>query len=130
VLLNLLDNALKYGCRPNAPGKVTVILARSEARVFIRVRDHGPGVPRKYRQKIFGKFFRVDQSLTSPVSGSGLGLSIASLLVADMGGTLSYEEAESGGSCFVIGLRPGEARAGESDKFPDATGEEGVRHGR
>jgi len=115
-LLNLVDNAIKY----TAEGKVlTVDLDTQDDYLRLRVMDRGPGVPAKHRNRIFEKFHRVDNSLTSPQPGSGLGLSIARTLLREMKGDLLYESREGGGSCFVILFpfrpesKPEEFRKGE-----------------
>jgi len=99
VLLNLLDNAIKYA----SEGKeLTVDLTLREDHVRARVMDRGPGIPAKHRTRIFEKFHRVDSSLTSRHPGSGLGLSIARTIMRDLHGDLLYEPREGGGSCFTV----------------------------
>jgi signal transduction histidine kinase len=99
VLLNLLDNAIKYA----AEGKdLTVDLTPRKDQLQVRVMDRGPGVPAKHRSRIFEKFHRVDSSLTSRHPGSGLGLSIARTIMRDIKGDLLYEPREGGGSCFTV----------------------------
>jgi signal transduction histidine kinase len=99
VLLNLLDNAIKYA----SEGKeLTVDLNIRGDQVRARVMDRGPGIPAKHRTRIFDKFHRVDSSLTSRHPGSGLGLSIARTIMRDLQGDLLYEPREGGGSCFTI----------------------------
>jgi len=118
VLLNLLDNAVKYGCprrgspspadgedadgpRPAVEADVTVMLRRGEGFAELLVMDRGPGVPRAHRRKIFDTFHRVDDSLTASRPGSGLGLSISRRLLRDLGGDLIYADRPGGGSCFA-----------------------------
>lgn len=99
VLLNLLDNAIKYA----SDGKeLTVDLIARNDQLKVCVMDRGPGVPAKHRTRIFDKFHRVDSSLTSRHPGSGLGLSIARTIMRDLNGDLLYEPREGGGSCFVV----------------------------
>jgi signal transduction histidine kinase len=99
VLLNLLDNAIKYA----AEGKeLTVDLVAQDDHVKVSVMDRGPGVPAKHRTRIFEKFHRVDSSLTSRHPGSGLGLSIARTIMRDLNGDLLYEPRDGGGSCFSV----------------------------
>ena len=98
-LLNLLDNAIKY----TADGKEIIVELDTKDDFFrLRVMDRGPGVPSKHRNRIFEKFHRVDNSLTSPQPGSGLGLSIARTIMREMKGDLLYESREGGGSCFIV----------------------------
>lgn len=96
VLVNLIDNAVKYA----ASGK-TVEVSVSE-RVEITVADRGPGIAAKHRSRIFERFYRCDDSITAKSSGSGLGLSIASRLMAGMGGELVFAPRAGGGAVFTI----------------------------
>lgn len=103
ILLNLLDNALKYA----SEGKRLSLRLKTDKRaICLQLRDFGPGIPAAHRQRIFEKFHRVDNSLTSRQQGSGLGLSIARQLAEGLGGSLTYCPAESGGSCFELRLPP------------------------
>jgi signal transduction histidine kinase len=99
VLLNLLDNAIKYAAEGE---QLTVDLTPRNDQLQVRVMDRGPGVPAKHRSRIFEKFHRVDSSLTSRHPGSGLGLSIARTIMRDINGDLLYEPREGGGSCFTV----------------------------
>ena len=96
VLVNLIDNAVKYA----ASGK-TVEVSVSE-RGEITVADRGPGIAAKHRSRIFERFYRCDDSITAKSSGSGLGLSIASRLMAGMGGELVFAPRAGGGAVFII----------------------------
>ena len=96
VLVNLIDNAVKYA----ASGK-TVEVSVSE-RGEITVADRGPGIAAKHRSRIFERFYRCDDSITAKSSGSGLGLSIASRLMAGMGGELVFAPRAGGGAVFTI----------------------------
>jgi signal transduction histidine kinase len=101
VLLNLVDNAVKYA---SAGGAVVVELATVGDRVRLRVLDRGPGVPRAHQKRIFEMFHRVDESLTTRQPGSGLGLAIARRVVRDLGGDLVYRPREGDGACFEVSL--------------------------
>jgi signal transduction histidine kinase len=99
VLLNLVDNAIKYAADG---GEVRLTLEVMDSLCRVRVMDRGSGVSREHREKIFDKFHRVDDSLTSRQQGAGLGLSIGRRIARDLGGDLSYEPRPGGGSCFVL----------------------------
>ena len=107
VLLNLLDNALKYA----GQGKyIRFVLDRDNAdgnkdMVILKICDNGPGIPESMVGRIFEKFYRVDNSLTATQPGSGLGLSIARQVLRDLGGELSYEPEPGGGSCFTARIK-------------------------
>ena len=110
VLLNLIDNAIKYAGEGNFLG---IDLSAAKGRLTIRVRDHGPGVPASFKSHLFEKFQRADDSLTTSKPGSGLGLSIARQLIRDQGGDIHCESVPGKGSCFVITL-PAKERTDET----------------
>ncbi len=102
IVLNLLDNAAKYGAEG---GEVTVALAPRPAHgAVVRVLDRGPGVPPAHRERIFEKFHRVDDTLTAEKAGAGLGLSIARQLARGLGGELRHLPREGGGASFILEL--------------------------
>ena len=66
--------------------------------------DRGPGVPRGAEAKIFEKFYRAHDSLSSGIQGSGLGLTLARQIARAHGGDVVYRPRAGGGSCFVLRL--------------------------
>jgi len=66
------------------------------------VLDRGPGIPPKKLDAIFQPFHRLDDSLASGVSGSGLGLTLARRMARDNGGDVTYSPRAGGGSCFTL----------------------------
>jgi two-component system phosphate regulon sensor histidine kinase PhoR len=101
ILVNLLDNAVKY-TRPE--GHVWA-LARSEgAAVRIEIRDDGPGIADKHRERVFERFYRADPSRAREAGGTGLGLSIVKHLVESMDGEVGVEPNEPSGSTFWLRL--------------------------
>lgn len=108
VLLNLMDNAVKYAAEGR---RLSISLDWIDIGWEIRVADGGAGVPYQYRQRIFERFFRIDDSLTAQSQGCGLGLSISRRLLAGLGGTLEYEPGQPNGACFVVTLPSGERNA-------------------
>lgn len=101
VLVNLLDNAVKYS-NGNKNIEVTVRGARDE--VSISIRDHGIGIAPAERKKIFEKFYRVGSGLVHDVKGSGLGLSIVEHVAKAHGGHVEVESELGAGSTFTIVL--------------------------
>jgi PAS domain S-box-containing protein len=99
VLINLLDNALKYGAGP-----LHVRAEPVDDAVRISVADSGPGITLAEQQRIFEKFYRVDPHLSRAPSGSGLGLYIARELVQRMGGRLDVSSEPGAGATFVLEL--------------------------
>lgn len=101
VVLNLIDNALKYA----VTGKELLIEVVSLGdKMQIRVCDRGPGIPADQRKAVFSKFHRVDTTLTSRQQGTGLGLSISRQLAVGLGGDLTCTGRDGGGTCFELNL--------------------------
>jgi signal transduction histidine kinase len=100
VLVNLIDNALKYGAAP-----VKVAAERADARVRIAVSDAGTGVPQDDRERIFEKFYRARGRSRPAAGGTGLGLYIARELTERMGGRLHLASEPGQGATFVVELR-------------------------
>ncbi|GFO69596.1 two-component sensor histidine kinase [Geomonas limicola] len=99
VLVNLLDNALKYA-PPEAELEVSAAVA--EDRLILAVADHGPGVTRQDLGRIFDKFYRVP--VPEGAGGTGLGLSICKGIVEAHGGNIRAENRQGGGLRVVITL--------------------------
>ncbi|PJJ54768.1 sensor histidine kinase [Hymenobacter chitinivorans] len=78
VLVNLIDNAIKYG---KEAGHVTVSLVESSKTVRVAVRDDGAGIPKQHQNRIFERFYRIDKSRSRDSGGSGLGLAISKHIV-------------------------------------------------
>jgi len=101
VLLNLIDNALKYAATGNW---LKVKVTSDQEHAYLTVSDHGAGVPLAHQERIFEMFHRVDDSITARLPGAGLGLSIARRLLRDQEGDLSYQANEPNGASFVASL--------------------------
>ena len=101
VLINLLDNAVKYGAEP-----VTIDVSLADDCVTLAVLDAGPGVAEDFQPRLFEKFAQASSGSTRKATGTGLGLSIVNGLVEAMGGSVSYRppaDGEDGG--FVVQLQ-------------------------
>ena len=98
VLLNFLDNAVKYGPRGQT---VTVGASMLAGRVRVWVDDEGPGVDADERENVWRPFYRVERSGGTPVGGNGIGLAVVHELVLQHGGTVWVEDAPEGGARFV-----------------------------
>ena len=101
VLLNLIDNAVKYS-DPSTP--VTLTLDRQGDRAIIQVCDRGQGIPLPQQARIFERFYRVDEARSRSTGGTGLGLSIVKTLVEGMGGSVSVRSKLGEGSVFTVTL--------------------------
>ena len=100
VLVNLLDNAAKYGSGP-----VKVSAEGTNGLVRIAVSDAGPGIGAADRERIFEKFYRADPQLTRGARGTGLGLYISRELARRMGGRLALASEPGEGATFVMELQ-------------------------
>jgi two-component system phosphate regulon sensor histidine kinase PhoR len=98
VLMNLLDNAAKYG---EPPFEVRLEMGRRH--LYVRVRDHGPGIPVEHHKRVFDRFFRLRKPGSS-VRGSGIGLSLVKRIVEAHGGKVWVETPEGPGAlvCFSL----------------------------
>jgi signal transduction histidine kinase len=101
VIVNLLSNAGKYAA---GGGEVIVDVASAGEKATLAVRDRGPGIPRAHQRRIFEKFYRIDDSITSGVEGSGIGLALCRQIAELHDGTIRYEPGKGGGSTFIIEL--------------------------
>ncbi|CAA9304838.1 MAG: hypothetical protein AVDCRST_MAG77-6277 [uncultured Chloroflexi bacterium] len=114
VVLNLLDNAIKYS--PDG-GEILVQVGPADAgKARFAVRDHGVGIPARHRAGIFQRYYQahledgVAAASTSTMVGLGLGLYISNHIVAQHLGQIDVQHPEEGGTCFVVTL-PGLAVA-------------------
>ena len=99
LLLNLVDNALKY----SPWGSHTQIEARAEEKsVRLEVRDQGQGIPLHLREQVFGKFVRLEGKGHDARSGSGLGLAFCQLVAEAHQGRIWVEDNVPRGSVFVL----------------------------
>jgi len=101
MLLNLLDNAVKY--TPSG-GEVSIALGSQNGEGRIVVTDNGIGIPAEDQPRIFDRFYRVDKTRSRALGGAGLGLSIARWIAEGHGGSLSVESAPGKGSAFTVEL--------------------------
>ncbi|RAM52789.1 MAG: two-component sensor histidine kinase [Hapalosiphonaceae cyanobacterium JJU2] len=99
VLLNLIDNAVKYS-EPNTP--IFLNANQQEQEVIIQVCDQGYGIPLQHQSRIFERFYRIDESRNQATGGTGLGLSIVKTLVEGMGGKVSVRSRLGEGSIFTV----------------------------
>lgn len=107
ALLNLLDNAVKYG---PAGQTVRVGLCAQGGHARLWVDDQGPGIPAREREQVWHPFRRLDRDANSAIAGSGIGLAVVRDLVRMHRGAAWVEDAPGGGTRVVIEL-PGARRA-------------------
>jgi two-component system phosphate regulon sensor histidine kinase PhoR len=101
VLINLIDNAIKYTPKD---GRIGVEARPLEDGVEIAVSDTGIGIPSKEIPRIFERFYRVDRARSREMSGTGLGLSIVKHIIEAHGGKVSVESRVGKGSRFIVTL--------------------------
>jgi signal transduction histidine kinase len=108
ALHNVLDNARKYA---RAGARVAVTAGPERDAYVVRVRDFGPGVAARERDRVFARFVRGEAQRDGSVPGLGIGLHLARTLLRAQGGELRYEEPADagGGACFVLSLPLAEA---------------------
>jgi signal transduction histidine kinase len=107
VLVNLIDNALKYSPDDRPVELVATCTDRDGAR--IEVRDHGIGIAPEDRASIFDRFHQRDQTATRRFGGLGLGLHLVRSMVEELGGAVEVDAGADGGSVFTVTLPPPEA---------------------
>ena len=101
TLTNLLDNAMKFS--PQG-GKIIIKGESSENQVLISVADEGIGVSLRDRDRIFDRFYRVEDGSTKSTRGTGLGLYICKTLIEAHGGRIWVESELGRGSRFTFSL--------------------------
>jgi signal transduction histidine kinase len=100
ILLNLASNAVRY----TPDGSVTFAMVRNGTEVGVSVRDTGPGIAPEHVDRIFDRFYRIDQSRSRELGGTGLGLAIARLLAELQGGRIDLDSTPGRGSTFTLWL--------------------------
>jgi two-component system, OmpR family, phosphate regulon sensor histidine kinase PhoR len=101
ILTNLVDNAIKY---TPPGGSVTVSASLDKDKVRVAVADTGPGIPRQHHQRLFERFYRVDDARSRDLGGTGLGLAIVKHLALANGGDVGVESDVGKGSRFIVSL--------------------------
>ncbi len=99
MLLNLIDNAIKYNRRG---GRVDVVIGMQENRPQVRVTDTGVGIPQQDQARVFERFYRVDKSRSKETGGTGLGLSIVKHGAQLHGAELTLESKLAQGTTITL----------------------------
>ena len=99
IMTNLIDNAGKYSPEGST---VTISTATKGESIIIKVKDEGVGIKKEDSEKLFKKFSRIENHLTSKTQGNGLGLYITKQLVESMNGSITFESEENKGTAFIV----------------------------
>lgn len=102
VLVNLIDNAIKY---TQINGSIKIYLEVNDKEVFVNIEDTGIGIPPKDLKRIFERFYRVDKTRSREIGGSGLGLSIVKHILEAHSSRITVESELNKGSKFVFNLK-------------------------
>ncbi|TFG48117.1 MAG: HAMP domain-containing histidine kinase, partial [Candidatus Brocadiia bacterium] len=103
IVVNLIDNAVKYA-RSAQDKTITVRSATSNGFITIEVEDHGPGIPNRYRKKVFEQFYRCEAESTRETAGTGLGLALVKKFAEAHEGFVEIIGARPTGSIFRVAL--------------------------
>jgi heavy metal sensor kinase len=104
AITNVVDNAIKYSPQASA---IDIRLRGAENRALLTVADEGSGIATEHRERIFDRFFRLDEGRSRDEGGTGLGLAIAKWAVEVNGGHITVGSGANGGSVFSIVLPTG-----------------------
>jgi signal transduction histidine kinase len=102
VIRNLVENAVKFN--KAAEKKVDIYAFKKNSSLGLAIKDNGPGIPPEEREKIFQKFYQIEESFTGQVEGAGLGLNFVKQVVEVHGGEVGVESQIGSGSSFYFVL--------------------------
>jgi signal transduction histidine kinase len=103
ALVHLVDNAFKF--TPSGGHIKLMIESGEDGTAVITVQDDGPGIPSELREKVFDRFYQIDQGDSREFEGLGVGLTIARAVFTSLGGSVTVSESISG--CRVQAILPG-----------------------
>ncbi|WP_455498779.1 hybrid sensor histidine kinase/response regulator transcription factor [Coprobacter sp.] len=108
VFYNLISNAFKF---TSEQGCIIIEVKETDERVFISVKDNGIGISEEHIDKIFGRFYQVDNNVqvSNTTPGTGIGLALSKLIVEAHSGNISVSSVPEVESCFVVSLRKGKS---------------------
>ncbi|MFK7968938.1 MAG: sensor histidine kinase [Bacteroidia bacterium] len=102
VLINLIDNGVKYG---DDKGAVNIMLKIEDGQLITSIEDDGPGIDQEHIDKIFRRFYRVDKSRSRDKGGTGLGLAIVKHFLEAHGSQISVVSQKGKGTTFSFPLK-------------------------
>ena len=101
AVVNLLDNAIQYSKKES---EIQIAAVQTDSEINISIKDHGVGIAREHRPRIFERFYRADKARSRELGGTGLGLAIVKHIVQAHGGQVAVESVPGQGSTFTIHL--------------------------
>ena len=99
VIRNLVDNAVRH-----AKSRVDIHVGSQDGNVLLSVSDDGPGIPAAERDRVFGRFVRLDSDRARSGGGTGLGLAIVAEVVTAHGGRVTIDDRCGGGTTIFVAL--------------------------
>ncbi|MFB0525986.1 MAG: ATP-binding protein [bacterium] len=104
VIQNLVENAIRFNNKKEKRVEISARRLKGEKFIGVEIKDNGPGIPSEEREKIFSKFYQIEESFTGQVEGAGLGLAVVKQVVEAHGGKVGVESRPGRGSKFFFTL--------------------------
>lgn len=125
VLCNLLSNAFKF---TSANGKINIAISEDADHCIITVKDTGKGISKEYQDKIFNRFFQIQDSESVKVTGSGIGLALSHRIVQLHHGNIEVKSSIGRGSKFIVKIPKGIEHFEKNDFMDDFKRSEEINH--
>lgn len=100
VLKNIIENAIKFNTKPDK--KIILSAHESDESIYLDIEDNGPGIPSEEHEKIFNKFYQIEESFTGQIEGAGLGLALTKIIMTAHGGDVTVRSKLGQGSTFIL----------------------------
>jgi len=104
VIQNLVENAIKLNDKKEKRVEISARPLKGEKFIRVEIKDNGPGIPSEEKEKIFSKFYQIEETFTGQVEGAGLGLAVVKQVVEAHGGKVGVESRLGRGSKFFFTL--------------------------
>lgn len=104
VIQNIVENAIKFNDKKEKRVEISARPLKGEKFIRVEIKDNGPGIPSEEREKIFSKFYQIEETFTGQVEGAGLGLAVVKQVVEAHGGKVGVESRLGWGSKFFFTL--------------------------